>query len=329
MIERFSASEKRAEFVKRSPYLYRLAIVKVFRDTYAKYKKIEDHPLGSLKCIIQEMSSYYDGHPDDLKGSFSKKLENILSGKTEGTRGEDFKHFELIEDFLWRYEADEISTLDIVNEVRYLEKFFKSFIKPRTVKKTSIKNDLDIGKVSEKYYLDDLKTFTLKPIDEGYIYKFIHTKASHSQQLETLKLQIASPQLLDAFYLAIKKSQFIDSYLAILFSNSMQSEFCIGCYLQGNNLLIMKHYQTMKPVFLEYVSQLPNIRTASVKASILDIRTNVDISPWGILSPQYFPEKDKDKCINFTGISIVDDIKERDFSIRKANMILKSLREIN
>ncbi len=329
MRENYSASEKRAEFVKRSPYLYRLAIVKVFRDTYAKYKKSEDHPLGSLKRIIQDMSSYYDGHPDDLKGGFSKKLENILSGKTEGTRGEDFEHFELIEDFLWRYEAEEIATLDIVNEVRYLEKFFKSFIKPKTMKTTSIKNDLDIGKVREKYYLDEASTFTLKPIDEGYIYKFIHRKASSAQQLETLRPQMLTPQLIDAFYLAIKKSQFIDAYLAILFSNSMQSEFCIGCYLEGNNLLIMKHHQTMKPVFLEYLTQLPIIGTASVKALILDIRTNVDISPWGILSPLYFPEKDKDKCMNFTGLSIVGNIKERDFSIRKANMIFKSLREIN
>ena len=58
MTDKSSLEYRRADFVKRSPYLYRLSVVTVFRDIYKQYKRIDDHPLGALKYIIQDMASY-------------------------------------------------------------------------------------------------------------------------------------------------------------------------------------------------------------------------------------------------------------------------------
>ena len=328
MKEPLPSWDKRAALVKRSPYLYRVAVITVFRETYNKYRGVKDHPLGTLKLIIRDMTSYYDGHPEDLKGNFSKKLGNIISGKTDGTRDEDVDHFELIEHFLWMHETEEVAVLDLINEVNYLAKFFKSFTKPRMVKNSKINESLDLGKVSDKYSEDSTKTYPLGTIEDGYIFKFIHTKKSEEIFHKQLNDQIITQKLIGNFYLAIKKSRFDESYLAILFSDSMQSEFCIGCYLKGNNLLVMKHHQTLKPVFLEYLSeQRFNPRNKSTAVSLFDIRSNVDISPFGILNPIYFSEKDKDKCMNFSGLTLVSNIKERNLAIKKANFIYSSLRE--
>lgn len=327
MTERSSLWDRRAEFVKRSPYFYRLSVVTVFRDIYDQYEKCDNHPLGSLKLIIRDMASYYDGHPDDLKGNFSKKLDNIIKGRTDGTRDEDIEHFELIEGFLWRHEPEIISTLDIVNEVNHLAKFFTSFIKPKMVKQRRVDASLDIGKTNETYMEDEGKLIILKTIEEGHIFKFIHTSESERKQYRLTKNRHATESLIDNYYLAIKKSRFIDEKIAILFSDSMQSEFCFGCYLEKNNLLIMKHHQTQKPIFLEYLKAQITMPGDIGKVSIFNIKINVDISPFGIISPIYYPEEDKYKCINYSGLDSVKDIRERDFAIQKANAIYNALRE--
>ena len=157
MTEKLPLEYRRADFVKRSPYLYRLSVVTIFRDIYKQYERLDNHPLGALKLVIRDMASYYDGHPDDLKGSFSKKLDNIIKGRTDGTRDEDIEHFELIEEFLWRHEPEEISMLEIVNEVNYLAKFFTSFTKPKMVKRSRVDARLDIGITSDTYMEDDSK----------------------------------------------------------------------------------------------------------------------------------------------------------------------------
>jgi hypothetical protein len=327
MTDKSSLEYRRADFVKRSPYLYRLSVVTVFRDIYKQYKRIDDHPLGALKYIIQDMASYYDGHPDELKGSFSKKLGNILSGETEGTRNEDIDHFELIEEFLWRHEPEEISMLEIVNEVNYLAKFFTSFTKPKMVKQSRVDARLDIGKTNDTYMEDEGKLIILKTIEEGHVFKFIHTSESERKQYRLTKNRHVVESLIDNYYLAIKKSRFIDEKIAILFSDSLQSEFCFGCYLEKNNLLIMKHHQTLKPMFLEYLKAQITMPGDMGKVSIFDIKTNVDISPFGIISPIYYPEDEKYKCINYSGLDTVKDIRERDLAIQKANEIYKTLRE--
>ena len=89
----------------------------------------------------------------------------------------------------------------------------------------------------------------------------------------------------------------------------------------------MKHHQTLKPMFLEYLKARITMPGDMGKVSIFDIRTNVDISPFGIISPVYCPEDEKYKRINYSGLDSVKDIRERDLAIQKANAIYKILRE--
>ncbi len=261
--------QKSTELVKRSPYLYRLAVITVFRDAYDKFKK-EDHPFGSLKGIIQDMASYCDMPPEDLKLEYSKKLGNILSEKTEGTRFEDVEHFILIEQFVWRHAADEIAGLNIRHHLSFLENLLEEFWGNKTHK--------SFGQPREG-------VLTLKDIDSSNIYEFDFINITGNLDERKEESYYSSNNDFRKYCLAIKSLEDFNFDLAIIFREAEIPMLYFGVYFRQKNYFLMRSFRDKQPlcINLDYnnVTEMKVIRSTS---SIIPEKISNELSGSEIVS---------------------------------------------
>ena len=323
-------ARQREVFAKRAPYLYRLAVITVFKEKYLEAKNNPNSSFGSVSGLIQEFSSYGKIHPDNLKGSFSKKLGNIFNSDTLGARVEDLEHFEHIEEFVWKYHPEEISSYDLFNELVHLGKFISTFYHPKFEKYTSRRNDLDIGYEKIEFGPAITRTWDLGTIDDETksVFKLGHRNTKKTAMLDQLKKDRNSSNLVDTYYLAVKQSRLLKQPIAILFSNTPESELCMGCYFKDHNLLVLKKYSDSTPVFLEYFSNtemLPYV--IDMNDHTINFKSNADISPSGISSPHHQPSLDM-KIWNFSSFSRLSESDEKDSALNKANRFYDSLRDV-
>lgn len=251
MTEVLSPKEKRTALAKRSPYLYRLSVISIFREAYNDNKKQTRHPLGSLKGIVKDMASYADCDPDDLKGSFSKKLDNILSGKTEGDRLEDVDHFELIEEFVWRHETEKVTALDIGHNLFFLNKFLQNFWDEPTRRKERSVDRLEINTSTK-----------------STIYEVI-------SPLKKDKRDYSKFGILD-FYLAIIKPEKLDINIALLFRNDDISSVYYGIYLEDQYHLITRSVRYKNPMCFSIDQEGPRqvIKSTELFLNFLSVRAS-------------------------------------------------------
>ena len=301
MMDNKTYQQKSAELVKRSPYLYRLAVIKVFRDAYDKFKK-EDHPFGSLKGIIQDMATYSDMHPEDLKGNFSKKIGNILSEKTKGARFEDVEHFVLIEQFVWRHAADEIYELNIRHHLSFLKNLLEEFWGAKMQK--SLDQPLE-------------GVLSLLDIDGANIYEFDFINITENMDERKEESYYNSNNDHRRFYLAIKSLDDFNFDLAILFQESEIPMLYFGIYFRQKNYLMMRSFRNKQPLCINVdYNSVTGIKVIRSTASILPETITNELSGREIVSGvnQYQVR-----------LNAVSDSKRRKYLLSIAQSYIKNL----
>lgn len=262
MEDKPSVREKGAELVKRTSYFYRLAIVTLFKKKTREFRAKDGHPFGSLKGIIQEMSSFYDGYPDDLKGSFSKKLDNIISGRTEGARYEDVEHFLLIENFLLQHAPEELSKINLKQQLLSLANMLNEFWGGR------LQRSFGEPAESVQHLLD---------IDSDKIYEIdfieIEGKLNERQEKSYYGLNTNS-----RYYIANKPTENSKHDLSILFREAETPMLYYGVYLKDMSYFVFRSFRHEQPMclYLDYPEK--GHKTLRSTASILPENISNDLS---------------------------------------------------
>ncbi len=301
MQENKTYQQKSAELVKRSPYLYRLAVITVFRNAYDKFKK-EDHPFSSLKAMIQDMASYSDMHPEDLKGNFSKKMGNILSEISEGTRFEDVEHFVLIEQFVWRHAADEIAGLNIRHHLSFLENLLQEFWGTKTHK--------SFGQPREGVP-------SLSDIDSASIYEFDFINIIGKLDDRKEESYYSSNNDYGKYCLAIKSLDDFNFDLAIIFREAEIPMLYFGIYFREKNYLMMRSFRYKQPLCINVdYNNVTGMKIIRSTASILPEKITNELSTNEIVSGVNSQQVRLNK---------ISDRKRRKYLLSIANSYIKEL----
>lgn len=262
MEEKTSVRDKGAELVKRTSYFYRLAIVTLFKKKTREFRVSDGHPFGSLKGIIQEMGSFYDGYPDDLKGSFSKKLDNIISGRTEGARYEDVEHFLLIEQFLLHHAPEELSKINLKQQLLSLANILDEFWGGRLQQ--------SFGQpVTGVQHLYGVESESIYEID------FIQFDGDLNNRKEQSHYDIKNG---NRYCIATKSIDNSKYELAILFRESEIPALHFGVYLKEKSYFVFRSFRHKQPMclYLDYPEK--GNKTLRSTASILPERISNDLS---------------------------------------------------
>lgn len=227
------SKSKRGEFAKKYSYEYRLALIALFREAILEYKT-NNHELGLLKNVIQDMSYYSNKHPDDLKGNFSKKLDNIILGRTDGSRVEDFEHIEHIEKFILHNLPHKISTLCTYTFLQKFDFFLKAFwsnldLNIPTLPSFNYPDTLrDIQRSSDPdHFAEDNKRDNYK----DFIYEVILENNEYTQDEERYY-----------FYAEVKEQ--LGFTLCTFFKDSKKTMFHYGVYDTKKRTSIMRSART-------------------------------------------------------------------------------------
>lgn len=270
MQEKTGIREKSAALAKRTSYFYRLAVVSLFREKAKEFRAQDKHPFGSLKGILQDMASLHDGHPDDLKGSFSKKLENIISGRTQGAKYDDAEHFLLIEKFLLEHVPEQISQIDLRQQLYSLGNMLDEFWG---------------GRLQRSFGQPVKGVPNLKYLESETVYEldFISVEKNQDERVEASFYESNDSA---KYYIALKSFGESNCDLAIFFRESEIPMLYFGMYLKKKSYFIFRSFRHEQPMCLYLNNPEKGHKTIRSTASIMPDHICNDLSAketiWGV-----------------------------------------------
>lgn len=238
--------DSEADFINRTPIMYRRSVIKVFRDYSLKSNNNE---MGRPERIIEEFASILKEDINKVYLQYYEKVQNIRKGVNAVLNQEGLFH--LVEQFVWKYCEDKMLTLNTSIHLSKFAKYTSHFFE----------NSSDDFRGEKKHTRLEDRKYELECCSTGsyYIAEFSPNPAWNSTNEAIKKLSDESIRSIKKnFYIAIKNLNNNIYNLAFAFNNDPEEEIFYGIFLKKSRRIIMKNLNSSEPLFIELLYEERN-----------------------------------------------------------------------